>query len=134
MNQKTRNKMYVSVQQQERDQELCKYYVLIRLHSTLMMREEACNQTNLFSNQITFHIEERYDQISPTIIFFINLTCYCILAGFDATKLQVNAQEKSQKIVYRNIQLENPNAKVFQVGCKLRQSTYCCLTRVFSTN
>ena len=134
MNQKIRNKRYVSVQQQERDQELCKYYFLIRLHSTLMMREEACNQINLFSNQITFRVEERQDWISPTIIFFINLTCYYILAGFDATELQVNEQEKSQKIVYQNIQLENPNAKVLKVGCKLRQSTYCCLTRVFSTN
>ena len=130
MNQKIINKMYISVQQQERDQELCKYYFLIRLHSTLMMREEACNQINLFSNQITFRVEERQDWISPTIIFFINLTCYYILAGFDATELQVNAQEKSQKFVYRNIQLENPNAKVFKVGCKLRQNTYYCVIGV----
>ena len=28
----------------------------------------------------------------------------------------------------------NPNAKVFEVGCKLRQNTYCCLTGVVSTS
>ena len=135
MNQKIINKMYVSVQQQERDQELCKYYFLIRLHSTLMMREGACNQINLFSNQITFRVEERQDWISPTIIFFINLTCYYILAGFDAAELQVNAYigEKLKNYISNHIAWK-PNAKVFKVGCKLRQSTYCCLTRVFSTN
>ena len=36
--------------------------------------------------------------------------------------------------MYRTIQLGNPNAKVFKVGCKLRQNTYCCLTRVVSTS
>ena len=43
-------------------------------------------------------------------------------------------RRKVKKIIYRTIQFGNPNAKVFKVGCKLRQNTYYCLIGVVSTS
>ena len=54
---------------------------------------------NLFSNQIIFsywgEIDYRYHL---PLFFFINITRYYILAGFDAAELQVNEQEKTRQL------------------------------------